>query len=347
MPTKDNPAPGWDAINQALWNLYRRKETKQFCSGGSADLDGISVYRSDSEAAHWHYVTYGFSDLYEKESVGEASGLGFELTFRLKRSFDCDGGEPPLWPCDVLNDLAQIVFQSGTPLYSGSHFELSEPIDKSGIQAFVFISDSELGCIDTAHGNLEFLQVVGVTGDEFDVLKQWRFDDFTAVLRNKTGNLLLTDLERDSILSDASVKHEIEDGISADGGSKAVIKCRAAEWIFSYKVSVSFSQDIIPEFKKALVERLTAGLDLTVLGPASTIVFRADRQADFTIENDVLKISLPVPDARTFADQLTEFPATYTIANLPVSLEVLDAASNSSEKTAESRLKTSGKKSRK
>jgi len=39
------------------------------------------------EPPHWHYITFGFTELYGKTSPNrEISGYGFELTFRLKRT---------------------------------------------------------------------------------------------------------------------------------------------------------------------------------------------------------------------------------------------------------------------
>ncbi|KAG1606612.1 hypothetical protein G6F45_013943 [Rhizopus arrhizus] len=39
---------------------------------------------ADAPVPHWHYITYGFSELYAKESSdADASGYGSELTFRL------------------------------------------------------------------------------------------------------------------------------------------------------------------------------------------------------------------------------------------------------------------------
>ena len=65
--------------------------------GGNDPLDGISVYWADAPVPHWHYVTYGFSELYAKESSdADASGYGFELTFRLAAEAGEDGsGAPP------------------------------------------------------------------------------------------------------------------------------------------------------------------------------------------------------------------------------------------------------------
>ena len=43
--------------------------------GGNDPLDGISIYDGGS---YWHFVTYGFSELYEKEEeTPEISGYGW------------------------------------------------------------------------------------------------------------------------------------------------------------------------------------------------------------------------------------------------------------------------------
>ena len=53
--------------------------------GGQDPLDGLSAYKAESPFPHWHIVTFGFSELYEKESENpDYSGYGFELTFRLR-----------------------------------------------------------------------------------------------------------------------------------------------------------------------------------------------------------------------------------------------------------------------
>ncbi|WP_256843440.1 suppressor of fused domain protein, partial [Pseudomonas aeruginosa] len=82
----DTDTPGWDAINAALSPLYAGQEPRHYGTalpytlGGQDPLDGISVYWADAPVPHWHYITYGFSELYAKESSdAAASGYGFEL----------------------------------------------------------------------------------------------------------------------------------------------------------------------------------------------------------------------------------------------------------------------------
>ena len=93
---------GWDAIEQAMSKLYGDQEPKHYGTlipymlGGPDPLDGISAYKAEQPFPHWHIVTFGFSELYDKESDdAELSGYGFELTFRLARVETEE--EPPAW----------------------------------------------------------------------------------------------------------------------------------------------------------------------------------------------------------------------------------------------------------
>ena len=76
-------AIGWDAIDAALSPWYSDQEPKHYGTivpamlGGNDPLQGISVYKNLEPLPHFHYVTYGFSELYEKESEDpEYSGFG-------------------------------------------------------------------------------------------------------------------------------------------------------------------------------------------------------------------------------------------------------------------------------
>ncbi len=86
----ENLSPGWDAITAALERLYPGQEPKHYATvlkwmfGGPDPLDGVSVWKRMEPVPHWHYLSYGLSELYAKESGdADTSGYGFELTFRL------------------------------------------------------------------------------------------------------------------------------------------------------------------------------------------------------------------------------------------------------------------------
>nr|WP_229224335.1 suppressor of fused domain protein [Duganella sp. SG902] len=90
-------------------SLYPGQEPRHFGAvisyrlGGSDPLDGISVYRSEEVRPHWHFVTFGLSELYAKETEDPGvTGYGFELTFRLACA--PDASEPPTWPLNFLQN---------------------------------------------------------------------------------------------------------------------------------------------------------------------------------------------------------------------------------------------------
>lgn len=71
---------GWDAIQEKLTTVYRDQKSKhwgtiqRFSEGGPDPLDGVSAYRADTPP-YWHYISFGFSELYEKKSSNaEESG---------------------------------------------------------------------------------------------------------------------------------------------------------------------------------------------------------------------------------------------------------------------------------
>ncbi len=85
--------PGWTAIDDVLENLYPGQKPKHWAAtphysiGGEDPIDGISIYEAyEQDEKYYHFVTYGFSNLYydEENCEEEFSNWGFELTFRIK-----------------------------------------------------------------------------------------------------------------------------------------------------------------------------------------------------------------------------------------------------------------------
>jgi hypothetical protein len=66
---------------------------------------GVRAYLVKWPSLHWHYVSFGFSDLGEKNSPDpQRSGWGFELTCRVPAAPECASvAEPkaPEWPFSV------------------------------------------------------------------------------------------------------------------------------------------------------------------------------------------------------------------------------------------------------
>lgn len=203
-------AVGWDAIASHLKTLYPTQEPMHWGTivswnlGGHDPLDGISAYQADDPGGgHFHYVTYGLSNLYyDEEAVGgEYSAFGFELTFRL-RPFAKDGKEPPTWVCDLFQNLARYVFETQRVFDDLHWIPANGPIrldTKTEIVGLAFLTDPALGVIETPHGKVQFLQMVGLTQSEIDAIKSKK-KTVAEVLDSLTAQspLLITDLTRSS-----------------------------------------------------------------------------------------------------------------------------------------------------
>ncbi len=165
---------GWDAISDAFERLYPGVEPEHWAAqvpvflGGSDPLQGISAYWRTHPVPHWHFVTYGFSELYDKDSDNpKVSGFGFELTFRLAAPPDSE--DPAPWVFSFLQNLGRYVFKSRTRFEAGHRMNLNGPIalgTNTAIRAIAFIADPELPTIQTPNGSVQFIQIVGITEDE-------------------------------------------------------------------------------------------------------------------------------------------------------------------------------------
>jgi hypothetical protein len=203
-------AVGWDYINQALEKVYGTTEPRHYAPplhymvGGNDPIDGTSIFDSGQQEPHLHLVSYGMSELYyNEESLGKAfSKWGFELTMRLK-PYAPDEGDP-MWAIEMMNNLARYVFESGNWFEENQFIPANGPIrlgTDTDITGLVLTLDPELGKIQTPHGEVSFLQLVGITSCELERLQanpsKTETEKFIQELKLKNP-MLVTDLERRS-----------------------------------------------------------------------------------------------------------------------------------------------------
>ena len=199
----DDWAPGWDAIEDCFKELYPGQEPKHYGTlmpsrarfGGDQYIDGYSIYQS--KKGYSHIVTFGMSELYVNPDSfgGEYSRWGYEMTMKLPADTDY------MWTLDVLSILArytftqskffepfQYIYGSKNPIKMGS---------KTKLTSFIVVQDTELKEVDTLHGKLDFMQLVGITQKEVDAIV--KNPDLAKALVEKMKNdnpMLVTDLSR-------------------------------------------------------------------------------------------------------------------------------------------------------
>ncbi|WMX13886.1 suppressor of fused domain protein [Aureispira sp. CCB-E] len=205
---REEESVGWLFLDRQLETVYGSVEPRHYAAevpyviGGNDPLDGVSIYDSEAQNKHYHLITYGMSELYYDEELvgGDFSKWGFEFTFRLK-PFEADEGDP-FWAIEVLNNLARYVFETGNWFEENHFVPINEPIrleTDTDIVGLIFVQDPELGKIETPHGDVTFLQMVGITSKELDTLLENPTIEAVEALANnlkKDNPLLITDLNR-------------------------------------------------------------------------------------------------------------------------------------------------------
>jgi hypothetical protein len=323
---KEPSTAGWDAINVALAKVYGQGEPPYHYGtvlpaalGGKDPLQGISVYQRDAPVPHWHYITYGFSELYDKESEDpEVSGFGFEMTFRLALYEE----EPPRWALNLLQNLARYVFRSGNPFDAGHYLDCQGPIalgQATDVRAIVFAPDSELSEIETPNGKLRFLQVVGITLDELRQIKKWNAEGFLEVFVRQIP-LLVTDLGRTSVLSSEAIRQEVDERSGREGSSTSILYVGEAHFARQKrnKVRVVFGANGVMELKDVLPARLQFAQPLTVASSKGYVVFNPGAEVGWREqEKGALEITLPPESAGRLADLLQPRTGDYVLPDFP------------------------------
>lgn len=206
---EEDDTPGWEAIEKQVNKIYPNVESRHYASqlyymlGGEDPIDGTSIYDSNKQTFHRHYITYGMSELYYNEEAvgGDFSKWGFEFTFRLV-PFAEDGSEDPMWPINLMNNLARYVYESGIWFEVNHFIPANGPIRlncQTDIVGLVFAEDPELGKIATPYGDVTFLQIVGITSKELERLQaNPKMDEVARLIEEmrQTNPMLLTDLAR-------------------------------------------------------------------------------------------------------------------------------------------------------
>lgn len=205
---RQDESVGWDLINRQLEKVYGNTEPRHYAPalhymvGGPDPIDGTSIFDNQQQVPHLHLVSYGMSQLYYDEaSVGkDFSKWGFEFTMRLK-PYGPDGGDP-MWAIEMMNNLARYVFETGNWFEENQFIPANSPIrldTDTEITGLVLALDPELGKIQTPHGEVSFLQLVGITSKELEQLQVNPSIEVTKKFieeMKKKNPLLITDLER-------------------------------------------------------------------------------------------------------------------------------------------------------
>jgi suppressor of fused protein SUFU len=167
----DDEAPGWDAIEAAVASVVPAQTPLHWGFNRLPDQDGIYGLSAYRVGDHWLLVTFGLTELFTKDSdVTEVSGWGYELTMRVPLTAD----QPPRWTIRLLERLGWYICSGRKPLREGHRLDPGGPITgapDTRLTALAFDTDPQLPAIDTPHGRVRFVTVVGITAEELARMK--------------------------------------------------------------------------------------------------------------------------------------------------------------------------------
>jgi suppressor of fused-like protein len=318
-------APGWEAIDAALRDLYGEQPPLHWGTdvpyrlGGGDPLDGISAYRSERERPHWHIVSFGLSELYRKEREDPStSGYGFELTIRIARG--PAESHPPMWAIHMLQNLARYVFDSGKVLEPGHHLNANGPIARdtqTALRGLLFVTDPELPAIETPNGRLEFVQTVGVTLDELVAIEAWDGARFAELIAARDPRFI-TDLARRSLLDDPATAAEVRAATERDGSSMGAFSTERLQVAGDGRgLELTVSPNVAGYIGRLMRGRLLHERPLTVRAPQIEVLFEPAPVAEWKRDGEALVVDTTPALAHEIAETIAARPGVYAFRTLP------------------------------
>jgi hypothetical protein len=174
--TDDSWAPGWLAIDAAFDALYPGVTPPHLGTalparasfGGEEYIDGYSLFSSPH--GYQHLLTYGMSKLYvdEESFGGDFSGWGYEMTMKVR----ADSPDECTWAVNSLSNLGRYTYTTKRwfepyQFISGQGRPLRTESDTL-LTSYLTVPDTEVAGVDTVHGRVDFVQLVGITQPELD-----------------------------------------------------------------------------------------------------------------------------------------------------------------------------------
>ena len=266
-------------------------------------VDQVRIY-APGAPPHWHSVTVGLAD------------LGFELSLRLSRS----GDDSPEWTVDLLANLGAYVFRTGHEFAAGHHIDLRGPIkldDPTEITAAAVVTDPGL----PAWQGIEFLQLVGLTADELELCRSWRTEAVIDLLAAHDP-LLITRLDRKSILDDPTVREQAETGVAAQGSALEELRVGTLRWDRrgwrKSRLVVTMGAGAATGLGPALRRKLNRfGASFRVVGDAGELRFFVAEEARWDESADAIVVAIPLSGVEELAGLFSGKVGSGALAALP------------------------------
>jgi hypothetical protein len=189
-----------DAVREACprgAQLFQWGVRQTWAEGGEDPLEKVWAYACDEETPHWHYVVSGMADPQKASATPGASGVGYELSFRLERQAGED--QAPTWPVTALQQMGWGIFKANMRLAPGHYIRRRKVITggnpKTELRGYYLIEDPRLSRVECDSGTIYFLQLIGITDGELLECESGEPDAMESNLLRRSP-LGITDLAR-------------------------------------------------------------------------------------------------------------------------------------------------------
>jgi hypothetical protein len=164
--------------------------------------------------------------------------------------------------------------------------------------------------IQTPNGRVQFLQVVGITLDELTASSLWKPRALLDILA-RSNPLLITDLNRPSLLADPEVAREFDEGSRREGSNTPGTFVTDPQWTEEVQgtekhLRLTVGANSMKSLARMLLARLPHARDFSLWGKQRAVCFRSAETPNWQVEGNRLCIDLPT----TLVDkiQTTLFP---------------------------------------
>ncbi|MDE7477574.1 MAG: suppressor of fused domain protein, partial [Lachnospiraceae bacterium] len=186
-----------------------------------------------------------------------------------------------------------------------------------------FLTDPELGRINTLNGSIVFLEAVGITKDEQNSMMCWNGENFlTELIKHIPYGI--TDLSRTTLMSQPDFRCAWEQGVERDGSSTGVL-C-LPELVISLennKGYLKLGAGHIDQILTLLKARIGKGRDFILQGNDAVACFECHEQPDIDMDDIALIISLTPKNLNELCQLLKPHVGIYLMATMPLTIEIV------------------------
>jgi hypothetical protein len=296
---KEALAQATEAVRQKLWANHGQPLTT---------VEGVTIAFAllTRGNPHWHLMTFGLSL------------SGFELSLRVRKNKDEPA--PPSWAVTLVGTLISRAKMGALTGAVNQVLVLADglaPGTGTEHTSLLFTPDPEAPELKTPHETVPILLAVPITNDEAKAVREWSPTAFVEIL-GKIEPLLLSDLDRTSLLQAPRARHMLEQRIEKEGSSLSVMSAERSE-VRRLKNTVSWtlSHEAV-ETLVSLLKGRTGHLRPFSVVAVDTVVDLVNAESpSILFDKQRLTVKLTLPAAREIRAIVRSKPAVYRFELLP------------------------------